>query len=311
MNTAYDAVVDLWGPTCRVAVGSRAPVQWYAHTEQTLAAAPGPALFAASALSEAQAEALTAVHAQLKATLRTADVGVRTLYVVVHPPAALTVQAPLRADAARTACRRALTQQAALLSGARHAQALRLAMTRVRAPLPAPETLRWHRGLVLPDTARARVRDWADAVAATEMNFVSSTARVCDTAAPKQHDWHLGIGCYPDHTEYAVWHGAACAYLYYTPLATTPNDRAYFAALLLNRLQLTQAGLAAAWTYGPVAQHAASMPPIAGVQPRIAQLPHAEAMHRLRTPNPSAHHVLRWAAVHSTLAHASEEEEAS
>ncbi|PEN08306.1 hypothetical protein CRI93_04100 [Longimonas halophila] len=303
MNTAYDAVVELWGTTCRVAVGSRAPVQWYAHTEQTLNAHASRALFAPAPLPDAQAAALTDVQAQLTATFRTATVAVDTLHVLVHPPAALTVQAPLQSTASASACRRALMQQAALLTGARRAQALQLSMTTIDAPLPAPASMQWYRGLVLPHAAHARASEWAEAINADHIAIANSAARTCDASASRQHGWHLGVGCHSSHTEYALWHSDSCAYLYYTPLASTPTDRAYFAALLLNRLRLSESGIAAVWTYGPAAQHAAMMPPIAGVQPRLAQLPHSKTMHRLHASDASGSlHPLRWAAVHSVLA---------
>ena len=303
MNTAYDAVVELWGATCRVAVGSRAPVQWYAHTEQTLSPPASRALFAVAPLSDAQAAALTDVQAQLTATFRTAGAAVDTLHVLVHPPAALTVQAPLQSTASASACRRALMQQAALLTGARRAQALRLAMTAVDAPLPAPASMQWHRGLVLPSAVYGRVDDWGAAVNADRVAIASSAAHTCDARAPRQDSWHLGLGCHAAHTEYALWHGDTCAYLYYTPLATTPTDRAYFAALLLNRLGLSDAGIAAIWAYGATAQHAATMPPIAGIQPRLAHPPHPKAMRRLHASDASSLHPLRWAGIHSILAH--------
>lgn len=306
MNTAYDAVVELWGATCRIAVGTRAPVQWYAHTEQqSLPADPGRVLFASDPLSDAHASVLTDVEAQLSATLRTADVDVHTLWVLVYPPAALTVQAPLRAEASDADHRRALVQQAALLTGPRHAQSIRLACTRIQAPLPAPEPLRWYRGLVVPYTTRTRVEDWSEAVSASEVVVTHGAICARDAATLNRTAWHLGLGCHPEHTIYALWHGAQCAYVYYTPLATTPEDRAYFAALLLNRLRLSDAGLEAVWTYGTVAEHASRMPPIAGIQPRLAQPPQAQAMRSLGSNRASEEvsemHPLRWMALHSTL----------
>lgn len=276
-------------------------MQWYAHTEQTLRTHAGQALFVGAPLSDAQAATLSDVQAQLTATVRTAGAAVDTLRVLVHPPAALTVQAPLQSAASASACRRALMQQAALLTGARRAQALQLEMTAVDAPLPAPASMQWHRGLILPSAVHARVDDWAAAVNANRVAIASSATRTCDAHAPRQNGWHLGLGCHASHTEYALWHGDTCAYLYYTPLASTPTDRAYFAALLLNRLGLSEAGIAAVWTYGATAQHATTMPPIAGIQPRLAQLPHPRAMRSLHAPDASTH-LLRWAGIHSTLA---------
>ena len=305
MDTAYDAVVELWGTSCRVAVGARSSVQWYAHTEQSTPVAAGRALFAPNPLRDAHASVLSDVQAQLAATLRTAAVRVHTLRVLVYPPAALVVQAPLRKEASSAACRRALTQQAALLTGARHAQSLQLACTRIQAPLPASEGHQWHRGLVVPQATRARAEDWAAAISATETTIAYGAACASDAATANRTTWHMGLGCHPKHTVYTLWHGAECAYLYYSPLATTPADRAYFAALLLNRLRLSDAGVAAVWTYGPAAQHAARMPPIAGVQPQLAQPPRAHAMQQLHASSApdgaTAVHPLRWMALHSAM----------
>jgi len=310
MNTAYDAVVELSGSTCRIAVGARTPLQWYAHAEHRLVDDGGAALLRLGA-PPPNAAVLDAVLDHLTTVVRTADVPIATLHVLVHSPDCLVVQAPLQAEADPSACRRALMQQAALLTGARTTSALRLRMTQVAPPLPAPQKHQWSRGAVVPQLARDWTDQWAASIDADEAAIRLSAAHTCDAAAPRLTKWHLGVGCYGPHTEYALWHGTDCAYLYYTPLAQTPADRAYFAALLLNRLQLRSAGMAAAWTYGPDAQDASRMPPIAGVQPRRAQLVQSEAMARLHrapgTGGPSDTKTgdpLRWAPLHSVLVNA-------
>lgn len=307
MNTAYDAVVELSGSTCRVAVGSRTPLQWYAHTEQHVAADAGAALLRLGDEPPGQA-VLDAVLHHLAATVRTADVPIATLRVLVHSPAGLAVQAPLSATASASDCRRALMQQAALLTGARQAGALRLLMTEISAPLPRGASQQWYRGAIVPQGARQWVDQWAEAIDANRSTVAYSAAHTCDAAAPRISGWHLGIGSYGAQTEYTLWYGTTCAYLYYTPLAQTAADRAYFAALLLNRLRLADAGLDAAWAYGPDASTVPNMPPIAGVQPRLMKPPRSEAMARLHnnrsepsTSDVHSGHPLRWAPLHSTL----------
>ena len=281
------------------------PLQWYAHAEHDLAADAGAALLRPES-GDSDPAVLDTVSDHILATVRDADVPVDTLRVLVHSPSCLAVQAPLTADASTSSCRQALMQQAALLTGARHASALRLFMDEVAAPLPAPDSHQWYRGVVVPQVARDWADRWARAIGAGTATVRAGATHVCDAAAPRLKGWHLGIGSYGPHTEYALWHSTNCAYLYYTPLAQTPTDRAYFAALLLNRLKLTHTGIRAAWVYGPDAQDAPSMPPIAGVQPRLAQFPEAGKMTRLHQHTSTSAHPLRWGPVHGMLWHAAQ-----
>lgn len=282
------------------------PLQWYAHAEHDLTVDAGAALLRPES-GDSDSAVLHTISDHLSATSDTANVPIDTLRVLVHSPSCLTVQAPLTANASASSCRHALMQQAALLTGGRRTSALRLFMDKVVAPLPAPDSYQWYRGVVVPQRARDWADQWAHAIGAATATVRASAIHVCDAAAPRLKGWHLGIGSYGPHTEYTLWHGTNCAYLYYTPLAQTPTDRAYFAALLLNRLKLTHVGIRAAWVYGPDAHDAPSMPPIAGVQPRLAQFPEAEKMARLNQRANTPAHPLRWGPVHSVLWNATQE----
>lgn len=301
MDTAYDAAIELAGSVCRVAV--RGPAGEHYQSEHALPSNGGAALIGADAPEESpQAQTLTAIWTALQAAENAVAGTLQSLCVLLHAPEGFVVQAPLVRTASEVEVHRALVQQAALLTGARQKDALRLVHTRVAAPLPGPENHQWHRALVVSEAARQRIQQWADALDIRSTTIVHSASHTCEVA-PTPEDWHMGIGCYRTHTEIALWHTSNCAYVYYTPLARTAADRIYFATLLLNRLQVAQTDLVRMWTYGSGAEAAPDMPSLAGIQPRQARLVDAAdlpASASFAESEPHGHR-LRWAPLLSVL----------
>ncbi|MES3631131.1 MAG: hypothetical protein PPP56_13290 [Longimonas sp.] len=301
MDTAYDAAIELAGSVCRVAV--HGPAGEHYQSEHALPSNGGAALIGADAPDGSpQGQTLTAIWTALQAAENAVAGTLQSLCVLLHAPEGFVVQAPLAQTASETEVRRALVQQAALLTGARKKDALRLVHTRVAAPLPGPKNHQWHRALVVSEAARQRIQQWADALDIRSATIAHSASRTCEVD-PTPGGWHLGIGCYGTHTEIALWHALNCAYVYYTPLARTAADRIYFATLLLNRLQVAQTDLVRMWTYGTGAESASDMPALAGLQPQPARLVDAADLpaSAALAESDAYGHRLRWAPPLSVL----------
>ena len=300
MPTGYDAVIDVSDTTCRIAVGAYPPVTWHTHRDITLDRPGMQALFETPPRSAPHQQTLNVIQRHLKEAV--ARVGAKPrvdhLHVALPPAYGLTVQAPLPATMNPSQTRHALRQEAALLTGTETETDTHITVHSVPTPLPGRTSHQWYRAVRLPSHVQARLQQWADVLEA-DLTVHVRPAVVLDAHASTETGWHLGIGCYGDNTEYALWHATNCAYVYYTPHAPTPPDRAYFATSLLNRLHVSANDLHAVWTYGESVQAALAIPPIGTASPRRIVLPPHSSTNTHTQPAPPH----GWAAVYGMLQH--------
>lgn len=120
--------------------------------------------------------------------------------------------------------------------------------------------------VAVPDAVRARFEQMLDALVQTRVQFVLSTqaaarvmARNAAASAAPAASFELAVGVYPSHIEYALLHDGGWYYSHYVE-AEDPVDAAYFAAVLLDRLEIPRAAVGQVGFYGLGADEAALAP---------------------------------------------------
>ncbi len=171
----------------------------------------------------------------------------RSLLVAVHPPALTGFFAPLPEALAAPERYEQLRQEAALLADVSTSQPVRIRAVPVRTEVLADGPHRWHHVLHVPEPVHARLMLIAKALGVNTYDLVDTThaaaavVRALDAhrAAPPP-PFTLALGAYPGHTELALVHDGQWYHGHHAP-GRAPEDAAYFAAALLDRLGL-QAG---------------------------------------------------------------------
>ena len=193
----------------------------------------------------------------------------RTLLVAVHPPTLPGFFTPL--PEALSAPRRyeQLRQEAALLADVSTAQPVRIRAVPVRAETIAvggeAEAYRWHHVLHVPEVVHARLLLLAEAFGARTYDVVDATRAatavvraldggealldLTDELPEDEGAVTLALGAYPAHAELAVVRGGQWMYGHHGA-SGAPEDAAYFAAALLDRLGLSLANVDRFFVYG-------------------------------------------------------------
>lgn len=186
----------------------------------------------------------------------------RSLLVAVHPPALTGFFAPLPEALGAPERYEQLRQEAALLADVSTAQPVRIRAVPVRTEALAGEPHRWHHVLHVPEPVHARLSLIAKALGVNTYDLVDAThaaasvVRALDAnqAAPPP-PFTLALGAYAGHTELALVHEGAWHHGHHVP-GRAPEDAAYFAAALLDRLGLQPAQVRRVLLYGEEADPA-------------------------------------------------------
>ena len=173
------------------------------------------------------------------------------LNVAVHPPAITGFFSPLPESMPAADKHEQLRQEAALLADIGAAQSVRIRAVPVRSELitieEEPEPHQWHHVLHIPEPVHARLTLMARALNMGTYELLDTTraasnaVHALDGVALAGHGsdvpYTLVVGAYPDHVELSILHYGEWFHGHHGPVGD-PNDAAYFAAALLDKIGL-------------------------------------------------------------------------
>lgn len=189
------------------------------------------------------------------------DTPARELRVAVHPSDGYSFFTPISADLPVRDRKRQLLQQAALVTGARSAQALNITSKTVRTAQDSEGgAVMWVHVLAVPTPVDKRMdRIIADLPVGDHVWILSSeaAARVAShiersgvSAQQALRPYTLTLGQYPSHTEYALSRNREWYHAHYTEETGSPEDRAYYAVGILNRIDVPLNAVGRLFVYG-------------------------------------------------------------
>ncbi|MFB6274515.1 MAG: hypothetical protein ABEL51_16650 [Salinibacter sp.] len=182
-----------------------------------------------------------------------------SLRIVLHPLDVYSFFIPVPADLSAQERKRHATPQAALVTGARSPDTLRLTLRPVRTVEQGGEAIEWVHVLAVPRDVDERMEALLGVLPVQHTaRLVSSEAAArllghAETGAPveTENPFRLGIGAYPSHTEYALTYDRSWYHAHATQDARTAADRAYYAVGVLNRVQVPPSAISSLFVYGP------------------------------------------------------------
>ncbi|MEM1056804.1 MAG: hypothetical protein AAGI52_14875 [Bacteroidota bacterium] len=174
------------------------------------------------------------------------------LVVAAHPSHTVSFSSPLPVSMTADQRHEHLRQEAALLADVPAGRPVRIRAVPVRTQSLArsaeasPEPHRWHHVLYLSEAVHARLSLLARALGVGSYDLIDTTRAVATIAARLDPVGSptgdldrvaMAVGVYGGHTEYALLKGGEWAYGHHG-LGGTPEDTAYYALALLERLGL-------------------------------------------------------------------------
>ncbi|NNF59528.1 MAG: hypothetical protein HKN04_14930 [Rhodothermaceae bacterium] len=207
----------------------------------------------------------------------------KTLLVAVHPTGLPSFFSPLPEGLAPPQRYEQLRQEAALLADVSATQPVRIRAVPVRTETlvieQVPAAHRWHHVLHVPEPVHARLALIGKALGVGTYDLVDSTqaaaavVRALDARSPIPMDaqpFTLALGAYPSHVEMAVVHGGAWYHGHHGPIGA-PEDAAYFAAAMLERVGLSTEKIGRFVLYGemPNPEHYLLLADLLGCMPQL------------------------------------------
>jgi hypothetical protein len=185
----------------------------------------------------------------------------RDLRVAVHPPQGYSFFTPISSDVPVRDRKRQLLQQAALVTGIRSTQKLRLTSETVRTTQDSEGApFIWVHVLAVPNPVDDRMASIVEALPVRSHAWMVSseaasrvTSRVERTGGSAQEalrPYTLAIGQYSTHTEYALSRNREWYHAHYAEEAYSPENRAYFAVGFLNRVDVSLDSVGRLFVYG-------------------------------------------------------------
>lgn len=189
------------------------------------------------------------------------ETAARELRIVVHPPDAYSFFTPISSDVPVRDRKRQLVQQAALVTGARSEQEIRMSSQTVRTAQGGEgEPFMWVHVLAVPTPIDERMEKVTEGLPMGAYSWIVSseaaarvTSRVERTGGSAQaalRPYTLAIGQYPTHTEYALSRNREWYHAHYAEEAHSPENRAYYAVGFLNRIDVPLNGVGRLFVYG-------------------------------------------------------------
>ncbi|MFN3595752.1 MAG: hypothetical protein ACK41D_00600 [Rubricoccaceae bacterium] len=183
-----------------------------------------------------------------------------SLVVAAHPNRTVSFFTPLPDGLAPEARYAQLRQEAALLADVPAHLPVRIRAVPVRTETIGGAPHRWHHALHVPEHVHDRLTLLAQTLGVASYDLSDTTqgtaALVRALAPPATPDAAadppplvLAVGAYAQHTEYALCRGTEWLHGHYGPSAA-PEDTAYFALALLERLGLAPSALETLYAYG-------------------------------------------------------------
>lgn len=194
------------------------------------------------------------------------------LRVAAHPPVLTGFFTPLPEGMAASDRHEQLRQEAALLADVSASQPVRIRAVPIRtedvAVAERPEPHRWHHVLHVPEPVHARIMLMARAlnmgtydlldttrVAARVVTVLDEMAPIPPMAGQSDSPYTLALGAYDDHVELSIVYDGAWFHGHHG-LVGAPDDAAYFAAALLDRIGLGTSDIGRFLLYGENAEPA-------------------------------------------------------
>ncbi|MFB6098155.1 MAG: hypothetical protein ABEK84_03395 [Salinibacter sp.] len=181
--------------------------------------------------------------------------------MVVPPLDAFSFFTPVASGLSERERRHYATHQAALVTGTRSPEALRLSLRAVRTVEREGETIEWIHVLAVPQAVAERMETVLAALPGENETWLVSTeasARLmgrAETAASEDAEestpYSLAIGGYPSHTEYVLTREGTLYHAHTAQEARTPENRAFYGAGFLNRVGVPPSAIGRLFIYGP------------------------------------------------------------
>jgi hypothetical protein len=183
------------------------------------------------------------------------------LTVTLHPPAAHSFFTVLPADLNGAERAQHLRQEAGVLMQADAPRPLRLTADAVYSEVRDEARVEWLHVLALAEDVQERIDLLVDALPFTNVRLMLSTHAVAaliervvrrEGTSDRRGPYTLAVGWYPTHAEYALCRDGRWLFGRHVE-APTPPDGAYYAAALLERLQVDAATVGRLFVYGETA----------------------------------------------------------
>jgi hypothetical protein len=195
----------------------------------------------------------------LQSLLEGTEVG--SLQLAVHPSDAYSFLTPISADTPVQKRKQKLLRQASLVTGARSADELRLRSTTVRTVQDRDgEAYTWVHVLAVPAAVEKRMtaisevlptdgHEWTVSVEAAA-RVTARTERTNVSAQQALQPYTLAVGRYASHTEYALSRNREWYHGLHAAEGHSASNRAYYAAGLLNRIDVSPEAVGRLVVYG-------------------------------------------------------------
>ncbi|HIG74005.1 MAG TPA: hypothetical protein EYQ24_05360 [Bacteroidetes bacterium] len=182
------------------------------------------------------------------------------LIVAAHPSHTVSFTSPLPESLSDEERHEHLRQEAALLADVPAGRPVRIRAVPVRTQALArraeasPEPHRWHHVLYLSEAVHARLSLLARALGVGSYDLIDTTRAAATIAARLDPSGDLdrvvlAIGVYGSHSEYALLQGGEWTYGHHG-MGDTPEDTAYYALALMERLGIDPETTRRLFVYG-------------------------------------------------------------
>lgn len=189
------------------------------------------------------------------------DTEARDLRVGVHPPDAYSFFTPISSNVPVRDRKRQLFQQAALITGVRSADELDMNSQTVRTTQDSDgEPFMWVHVLAVPTAVDERMSEIVGTLPMARYDWIVSseaagrvTSRLERTGGSAQEalrPYTLAVGQYPSHTEYSLSRNREWYHAHYAEEAQSPENRAYFAVGIMNRVDVPLDAVGRLYVYG-------------------------------------------------------------
>lgn len=259
MSEQVSAAIHIQGPTIRCAEVVREPsaldLRRFGH--RTFEFDVARALWNGGS----EADGLDRVGAAAREELEGTDAA--EVRVVVHPLDAYSFFTPISAELSERDRMRQVIQQAALLTGIRSPDSLRITPRSVRTVDPGTGgAIEWIHVLAVPKAVRERMEALVSGLSVQEhvqMVSTEAAARLMgytegqetgQVEAPSVPSYRLAVGQYPSHTEYTLTHDQTWYHAHATREAGRPENQIYYAVGVLNRLGIPLEDIDRLFVYG-------------------------------------------------------------
>ena len=189
------------------------------------------------------------------------DTEAAALGLVVHPLDVYSFFMPVPTGLSEQERGQRVAHQAALVTNTRSPDSLHTTFRSVRTAEAGGESIEWVYVLALPQAVEGRLKPLVSALPVqdpVQMVSAEAVARVMEHAGTEQTPpaenegpFRLAIGQYSAHTEFSLTREGTWYHAHAVEEAQSPENRAYFAVGLLNRIGVPLREIGRLFVYGP------------------------------------------------------------